>query len=219
MDAEFYLFGSLISGDIDAGSDVDILAVVADGTMRTGIPEGWSVYTAAKIREIFARGTLFAWHVYLESKLVFPANSKGILAELGPPADYENAKYEVAELKALAERAIAALSSGTPSKVFEHGLLYLAARDIAMAASKWVNGEFNFSKYAALQLRELPLPLTRQEYEFLMNCRRASVRGTALTWQPQLECTIKEKWILLVEWCHRVYSAIGNESVSEKNRC
>jgi hypothetical protein len=109
----------------------------------------------------------------------------------------------------VAAEAVAAIRSGTNSQVFEHGLLFLTARDIAMAASKALNGGFDFSRYSALRLRGAPIPFSREEYEFLMACRRATTRGTPLAWSSLLEFQIREKHNRFLDWCSNL-----NELVS-----
>lgn len=172
-----YIFGSILTGDVDAGSDVDVL-VVTDRSDSTRYPADWSVYSATRLRELFERGTLFAWHLHLESELVYPAQGPDIVHGFGQPAPYHpNAAREIRALREIASTAMDEIAAGTPSWIYERGMLYVALRDTAMAASS-VLGEFCFSKRAPLKVAtSTEFPLTDAEYDHLMECRRGCIRA------------------------------------------
>lgn len=64
-----YVFGSLCRGELDNKSDIDIL-IISDEKFGSEYNK-YSVYSYEKIRELWLDGNPFAWHLYLESKLVF----------------------------------------------------------------------------------------------------------------------------------------------------
>lgn len=177
MSAEYYIFGSLRAGEIDPDSDVDVLAIVEGSEERSNLPVTWSVYTKEAIRSHFARGTLFAWHLYSDALLIWPKQRSGFIEELGPPAEYAHGKTEIAGLISVLHEAIAALYGGANSPVFEHGLVAMCCRDIAMAASIHVNGHFEFSRFAPFRLDLVTFPLKLERYTLALQCRRATVRG------------------------------------------
>ncbi len=171
-----YVFGSILAGEVDSGSDVDVL-VLAEAPDAACYPPEWSVYSLGQLREIFARGTLFAWHLYLGSKLLYPAEGPDILDGFGKPAPYyPNAVSEIRALREIALTAMDELAAETPSWIYERGMLYVALRDTAMAASS-ILGEFCFSKHAPLRIStSTDFPLTKAEYDHLMDCRRGCIR-------------------------------------------
>ncbi|MDC8829719.1 nucleotidyltransferase domain-containing protein [Alteromonas gilva] len=175
-----YVFGSLVSGDFDSGSDVDVLVVSDDE--HVSCPQNWSVYTKSGIRRLYEKGTLFAWHLYQDSVPVGSETRKyDFLREIGPPASYDSAPSEISELKNIVVSSLSELLDNTPSSVFEVGLIAVAVRDIAMAASIFINGKFNFSKFAPFELSQLSLDIPRPLYLTMLNCRRSTVRGETLS--------------------------------------
>lgn len=174
-----YVFGSLVSGDFDSGSDVDVL-VISDDNLNL-CPQNWSVYTKAGIKRLFEKGTLFAWHLYQDAVPISPEARKcDFLREIGPPASYGSANSEISELKSIIESSFSELVDNTPSSVYEVGLIAVAVRDIAMAASIFINGRFNFGKFAPFELSQLSLNIPRELYLKMLSCRRATIRGEIL---------------------------------------
>lgn len=171
-----YVFGSLISGDFDSGSDVDVL-VIADSNELT-CPNDWSLYTKSGIRNLYKKGTLFAWHLYQDAVPVSPeARECDFLREIGPPSCYDSAHSEIRDLKEIIQSAFQELLDQTPSRIFEIGLIAVAIRDIAMAASVHVNGRFNFSKFAPFELGNFSIDIPNSLYSNMLSCRRATIRG------------------------------------------
>lgn len=77
MKQHIYAFGSLCRGELDEFSDVDLLACVeSQEQVRNINPRRFSVYTHDRIRALWSEGNPFAWHLYLESKLVFASDDK-----------------------------------------------------------------------------------------------------------------------------------------------
>lgn len=69
-----YAFGSISRGDIQADSDVDLLAIV-DGFDSRFSSDTYSIYSYSRLRDLWLEGNPFAWHLSLESKLVFSSNN------------------------------------------------------------------------------------------------------------------------------------------------
>ncbi len=205
---EFYAFGSLCRGEPDAGSDVDILVITDQVNATKGIPNAWSKYSPRRIRELFARGTLFAWHLYLEAVPLWPRNGQGFLQRVGPPNDYKNARREIIDLRRILDDALIELSRGTPSAVYECGLISLACRDIAMAASLTINGGFNFSRYAPLRLNQTPFSLTKAKWDYLLACRRATTRGGSFRRNRRIEHHIVSEADNLLNWSSKILNNI-----------
>jgi len=60
---EYFVFGSVCRGESDKGSDVDVLVISNETAAKNELPAQWSVYSPRRIRMLFSRGTLFAWHL------------------------------------------------------------------------------------------------------------------------------------------------------------
>lgn len=205
---ELYVIGSLTTGDVDATTDADILAIVSAGTDRETFPAEWTVLSEDRVRESHERGALFAWHLFEDAVLIYPRDATGLITHLGAPASYSGAAEEIDSRIEMGGRALNEIVRGTPSMVFELGLLYLMAHDVAIAASKPILGRFIFSRYAPYAYEQHPFPLTRAEYRYLMGCRRASVRGVDEPHDAHLEATLLVKVGAVVQWCHHISRAL-----------
>ncbi|BFT29921.1 nucleotidyltransferase domain-containing protein [Alteromonas sp. D210916BOD_24] len=174
-----YVFGSLISGDFDSGSDVDVLVIADNNELKC--PKDWSLYTKSGVRNLYKKGTLFAWHLYQDAVPVSSeAREYDFLREIGPPSHYDSALSEIDELKGIIQSAFLELLDSTPSRIFEVGLIAVAVRDIAMAASVHIVGRFDFSKFAPFKLGKLSLDIPKSLYLNMLSCRRATIRGEDL---------------------------------------
>lgn len=214
---EFHIFGSVCRGEPDVGSDVDVLVVSDDRPARKELPPSWSYYSRRRIRALFARGTLFAWHLYLESVKVWPRRGCGYLQKIGPPKPYTGAVREIGDLQRVLLRAIAELERGTHSSVYEFGLVSLACRDAAMAAFPVIYGRFDFSRHAPLHLAGNRFPLSTAQFDYLLACRRATTRGGGLRRQPRIERQVISNLPRLKAWCKNILVRLKNEQFSPQN--
>lgn len=206
--ADIYAFGSVVSGEFDDGSDTDILAIKSPFDDNR-YPSGWSVYSRDRIKELYCKGTLFAWHIHLEAVPVFSSSGRGFLESIGPPEAYTEAKHEIQVLWSMAEVALNELALDTPSSIYELGVLGVAIRDIGMAASKTFNGNFCFSKNAPYALKGLELPMDRDDYFYLINCRRATTRGHQVNYDDERRRKIMDQSPDILNWCDKVLAHIG----------
>jgi hypothetical protein len=204
---EIYIFGSVCRGEQDMGSDVDILVVADSALDRENLPSAWSCYSRRRLRILFSRGTLFAWHLYLESVQLLPRGIDGFLKKIGPPKPYVDARREIAALQCILQGAVKELSCGTQSPVYEFGLLAMTCRDIAMAAFLPLVGRFNFSRYAPLHL-PAGFPLSKAQFDYLLQCRRVSTRGGDLRRRSRVERQILIHLPQLNAWCNKLLSRV-----------
>jgi len=193
-----YIFGSVARGERDALSDLDLLAIVADG--RGKVPEdvvlryvppqlremeaSISWYGGNRLAEMFRNGELFAWHLHQETKPIFEREQ--VIAALGKPAPYSGACEDVASFEKILRAIPHQLITSPKNAVYELGLVYVCLRNICMAASAVLCGRPDFSRYSPFALGGmLPIPLSRNEYETAMACRMAGQRGI----MPPLDVT------------------------------
>lgn len=206
--SERYVFGSLVSGDYDKGSDIDVL-LIADETTPS-CPDSWSVYTKQGIKNLYKKGNLFAWHLFLTAIPISTSAIKNdFLRTVGEPTSYDSAINEIEELRQVAELSFNELLEKTPSVIYELGLLAVSIRDIAMAASLEINGKFNFGKNAPFELGEYSLSLPEKLYTFMISCRRATIRG----FEPSESAAQKVKTTLserekILQWIDKLLAEV-----------
>jgi hypothetical protein len=187
-----YVFGSVGRGQQDSLSDLDLLAIVKNGSGKvpessivSRVPDAFrdlkpsiSWYGGDRLREMFRNGELFAWHLHRET---FPLyDPTGFLAGLGSPAPYQDAVADARSFQTVLKGIPSQINANEHNAVYEAGLIYVCLRNIAMAAS-WALCEFpDFTRYSPFQLRGIRgCPISRQEFEVTMACRMAGQRGNA----------------------------------------
>jgi hypothetical protein len=202
-----YIFGSLVSGDFDNGSDIDVL-VITDDSMHN-CPDDWSVYSKNGIQNLFARGSLFAWHLYQTAIPVTEETKRDdYLRSIGSPAEYTTAIEEIEDLRVILSSAFIELNNKTPSNVYECGLIAVAIRDISMAASQHLTDKFNFSKFAPFLLGKFSLNISQSLYLELVNCRRSGTRGRALNKTNKIVDAVLKEEMKITDWISTLIKAI-----------
>src|SRR5260370_33489855 len=84
-----YAFGSVCRGEVSTGSDVDLLAIVENDESRFDL-DVYSVYSYERIQDLWEEGNPFAWHLFLESRILFSGDAKDYLKALGSPNPYRH---------------------------------------------------------------------------------------------------------------------------------
>lgn len=84
---QIYAFGSICRGEIQSGSDVDLLAIASGDSNRLS-RSMFSIYSHSKIKKIWQEGNPFAWHLHIESRLIHSSDNSNFITGLGPPAAY-----------------------------------------------------------------------------------------------------------------------------------
>lgn len=176
MTRHLYAFGSLCRGEIDELSDVDLLACVETQEQARKIDSGrFSVYTHDRIRALWREGNPFAWHLHLESKLVFASDGEDFLRKLGTPREYSNANEDCAKFMHLFEESLRSLCSTSNSQVFHLSCIFLATRNFATCYS-FTRGRPIFSRMSPL-LIESPVSVSTDVFNILVRARVLSTRG------------------------------------------
>ncbi|MFC1459291.1 nucleotidyltransferase domain-containing protein [Microvirga arabica] len=185
-----YVFGSVGRGQHDSLSDLDVLAVVENGSGKVDealvaslIPDDLtplklsiSWYGRNRLREMFQNGELFAWHLHQETIPLFDPHQ--FLKALGQPNHYRDCLADVASFQKVLSEIPLQVSRNESNAVYEAGLIYVCLRNIAMAASWALCEKPDFSRYSAFRLRGYyPCPISLSEFELTMSCRMAGQRG------------------------------------------
>lgn len=186
------LYGSCCRGDSDELSDVDVLAVyekTPTDKVRDAVhcqvkgmfnrKVDLAEYSAPRMREFFARGHLFAWHLFSESESL-TSERDSFFEELGAPAPYKEARTDAGSFLELVRSGSREVYCKGASVIYEAGLAYLASRNVAICVSYALNGQPDFSRYAIYRVCQrlgVAIGVDRGDYERLIQCRFASIRG------------------------------------------
>jgi hypothetical protein len=172
-----YAFGSICRGDITFGSDIDVLAITTGLDSRFD-PDVYSVYSYERIEQLWKQGNPFAWHLHLESRLLYTSDAIDFLISIGEPAAYTGRRRDCQKFKHLLETAIASLESGSKAPWFELSTAFLATRNFATCYSLHQNGKPDFSRNAAIRLGNESVPISTEAYDVLQRARILTTRGT-----------------------------------------
>lgn len=170
-----YAFGSVCRGEVTRESDIDLLAITQERDQRFD-PDQYSIYSYARLAEIWDEGSPFAWHLSLESKLIYSADGSDYIHELGVPAAYRSAARDCRKFFTLFKDSADELRSGTNSLVFELSTIFLAMRNFATCYSLGV-GIPDFSRHSILRLQEINLVVSKDVFAILERARLICTRG------------------------------------------
>jgi hypothetical protein len=169
-----YAFGSVCRGEFDRASDVDMLACVDvnDGGIDTG---KYSVYEYERLRQLWLRGSPFAWHLHLESKLIFASDGADFIQDIGMPSAYSEFSIDYVKFRRLFEISLCSARANRDSFVFDLSCMFLSIRNMATCYSL-VECVPEFSRYSPFRI-DPALPLGDEEFSVLMRSRLLSTRG------------------------------------------
>src|ERR1035441_8754359 len=146
-----YAFGSVCRGEVDLDSDIDLLALV-DGFDARFDPGKYSIYSYQKIKKLWSSGSPFAWHLALESRLLFASDGQNYMELLGRPGPYTRYVQDCEKFLEVFRQAASSLRRDSDSRIFDMSSAFLGVRNISTCYSLGVLGEPNFSRHAAIQL-------------------------------------------------------------------
>jgi len=199
MKRHLYAFGSLCRGEIDESSDVDLLACVETKEQAQEMDSGrFSVYTQARLGDLWREGNPFAWHLHLESKLLYASDGCDFLQQLGAPHAYTNADEDCTKFMRLFQESCHSLRSTDDSKVFHLSCIFLATRNFATCYS-FTRGRPIFSRQSPLQV-ETPVPVSTDVFNILVRSRVLSTRGIGKMLTPGEISTAVQACTVIYEW-------------------
>ena len=172
-----YIFGSLCRGDITVGSDVDMLALV-EGRDDRFDPDVFSIYSYKRLGELWIQGNPFAWHLALESKLIFASDAVNYIETLGMPSPYRECVSDCEKFYSLFLEASESILHDRCAEIFDLSTIFLSIRNIATCYSLGVYEHPDFSRHSALRLlKEDRVPLSVEAYATLEQARILTTRG------------------------------------------
>lgn len=174
MSTHLYAFGSICRGEVDRSSDIDLLACLSEP--NPGIDSNrFSIYSYKRIRELWSEGNPFAWHLHLESKLLYSSTGEDFINSLGAPARYVKSVEDCEKFRLLFSESLDSLTTATNSSTFDISCMFLATRNFATCYSLGA-GSPVFSRYSPLLIDE-KLSITENEFNVFVRARILSTRG------------------------------------------
>ena len=171
-----YAFGSICRGEIDLGSDVDLLAIVSKNVNQLDL-NIFSVYSYKRIQELWMEGNPFAWHLSLESKLIFSDNKTDFLRKMNCPAPYKQGRNDCLKFKSIFNKAVDSINFSIDSYIFDLGTIFLAIRNFATCFSLSQLERPNFSRDSAKSIGNWSLHINDKAYDIFMRARILCTRG------------------------------------------
>lgn len=209
MSKHLYAFGSICRGEIDESSDVDLLACISK--QDAGIDsKRFSIYTYERISELWLEGNPFAWHLHLESKLLYASDGKDFLSNLGCPSEYSKSIYDCEKFRSLFLESSASFLSSNNSTTFHISCMFLAARNFATCYSLGA-GTPVFSRYAPVLIKD-SLEIAGEDFNAYIRARILSTRGYGQALSNTDIERVKNTAHLIVEWMDSllyVYPSLG----------
>jgi hypothetical protein len=212
-----YAFGSICRGDIRQGSDIDLLALV-DGYDSRFDPDTFSVYSYSRIGDLWAEGNPFAWHLFLESRLVFASDQRDFLKTLGSPEAYVNCVRDCEKFYSVFEEAGESILSRAKSRVFELSTIFLSIRNIATCFSLGTGAKPDFSRHSAQHLATSSIRLRGNVYSVLERARILSTRGKGQNITDEEVDLVRNALQNVKEWMeHLVIEARAHERIQKSD--
>lgn len=207
-----YAFGSVCRGEIDAESDIDLLAIVDryDDRFDSSI---YSIYSYNRLSELWGEGNPFSWHLANEAKIIYSSNGKDFIRDLKSPNEYRKCIEDCKKFYNLYCKAVESISSGGNSLVFEISTIFLAVRNFATCFLLGQHKVGNFSRRSARQMDEKSVQISNKTYKLLERSRILCIRGTGKMIQHnEIESSLDEI-LSIKQWMENLI-----DEVSENGR-
>lgn len=208
MNTHFYIFGSICRGEADLSSDIDLLACV-DEPNPTIDPQKFSIYTYNRIKELWGEGNPFAWHLYLESKLIYSSDGSDFIHNLGRPSEYTRVFEDCMKFFNIFIESSNSLEASNNSIVFNLSCIFLAMRNFATCYS-FSRGLPIFSRTSPL-LIDQKIPLDIKTFEIFSRARILSTRGYGLPISEEEIFTAKKSISAIHNWMKNLSTDGGIE--------
>ena len=203
-----YAFGSVCRGEIDSGSDIDLLAIV-EGHDERFDPNLYSIYSLSRLVEIWETGNPFAWHLSIESKLLFSSDERDILRELGKPKRYTNTINDCTKFHTIFSNAVVSIKSSTNSVIFDLSTIFLAIRNFATCYSLGMTDSPDFSRNSARRLGSISIPISQEPYKIYERSRILCTRGCGKYLSAEEVSIAMEEIPIIDKWMTSLIQTIG----------
>jgi hypothetical protein len=170
-----YAFGSICRGEMTAGSDVDLLAITTGATNELS-RSLFSIYSHSKVQHIWKDGNPFAWHLHLESRLIYSSDDRDFIRALDAPTKYTKAHHDCERFLTIFRQAHISAKGDRGSIVFDLSAAFLGLRNFC-SCYLLGQGRPDFSRGAALNLMADKQPIAAETYRVLERARLLCTRG------------------------------------------
>lgn len=177
---EIYAFGSIMRGEIDELSDIDILVLKDIEELIPNIDkEKYSIYTYQRILQMWEEGNPFSWHLFSESKCLYHNNdnTNPFLETLGKPSQYTNMVFDLHKFHTLFKESVNSIHKGYDSVDFDLSMIFLAIRNFASCFSLGYLKKNEFSRDAAIKIEKYSIDIDISIYNRLKESRILATRG------------------------------------------
>lgn len=176
MTTHIYAFGSLCRGEVQHDSDIDLLAVTDDDNTIFD-SRLFSIYSYKRIIDLWNDGNPFAWHLSLESALVYSSNGSNFLKDIGAPANYFKCYEDCMKFKEILDDAVSSIEKSKSTCTFDLSTIFLCMRNIATCFSLGRSNRPIFSRDSALRLGKQSIKIDHSTYKTFERARILSTRG------------------------------------------
>jgi hypothetical protein len=198
-----YAFGSICRGDVSRTSDVDLLAIV-DGYDERFSLDDYSIYSYDRIREIWDEGNPFAWHLAVESKLLFSSDQRDYLHSLNKPTRYRKARQDCQKFLLLFAEATNSIESTAATITFDLSMVFLAIRNFATCFSLGNLDRPDFSRRSAVRIGHHSLNIEENAFDILERARILCTRAIGLPISEKDAAIAIEQFSNIRDWMERL---------------
>lgn len=175
---EIYAFGSVVRGEIDEFSDVDLLILKnIDEEIPKIDKEQFSIYTYKRISELWEEGNPFSWHLFIESKCIFSETSIPYLTTQGIPKPYSNLIHDLIKFQQLFLDSKSSIETEQYTIDFDLSMIFLAIRNFASCFSLGFLKKNEFSRDSAIKIGQYSIKIHPSIYNRLRDSRILATRG------------------------------------------
>lgn len=206
-----YAFGSVCRGEVDAFSDIDMLAIV-DGLDTRFDSNAYSIYSYARLLELWQEGNSFAWHLYLEAKLVYSANNTDYLRGIGEPNKYKKGISDCKKFHEIFLFAKKSIEESSLTEIFDLSSVFLGIRNFATCYSLHSSTKPIFSRNSALCLGSDSLDINHDVYDIFERARILCTRGVGDILSYDEICKAKSSLEEIGFWMKEILAIIESES-------
>lgn len=205
-----YAFGSICRGEVDSFSDIDMLAIVSGRDERFN-PRDYSIYSYERINELWKEGNPFAWHLFLESKIIYSTDNVDYLQSLGKPSNYNSGLADCEKFLEIFMSAKNSIESSDLTVIFDLSSVFLSIRNFATCFSLDFNPRPDFSRNSARNLGIHSIPICDLTYQLLERARVLCTRGIGEILNADDIKKVKAQLGLIEPWMRDVIKAIGGK--------
>lgn len=206
---EIYAFGSIVRGEIDEYSDIDLLILKDLGEIIPKInKEQFSIYTFQRMTQLWEEGNPFSWHLFSESKCLFSEKSIPFLKSLGKPKPYSNLLNDLNKFHKLFLDSKHSIETNNNSVDFDLSMIFLSIRNFASCFSLDFLRIEEFSRDSALKIGQYSIQINLKTYNRLKESRILATRGIGERITVEELKTIMNEFYAIENWFNKLLKLV-----------